>query len=170
MARDAAPVQAGEPVFRAANFPTLSEALDYASSGSAGAQFYSARGDLLEELNGEPVVFIVALPNINEAIRDLNGHLFPFGVARLLWRLKVKGLKSARVPLMGVSKRLAGTVLGSALPLQLIGALWPGAKNLGFRWVELSWILENNRPMRRILERLGAKSYKTYRIYEKALG
>ena len=88
MARDAAPVQAGEPVFRAANFPTLPEALDYASSGSAGAQFYSARGDLLEELNGEPVVFIVALPNINEAIRDLNGHPFPFGVARLLWRLK----------------------------------------------------------------------------------
>ena len=122
------------------------------------------------ELSGEPVAFIVALPNINEAIRDLNGHLFPFGIAKLLWRLKFKGLKSARVPLMGVRKSLAGTVLGSALPLQLIGAIWPGAKSLGFRWVELSWIHENNRPMRSILERMGAKSYKTYRIYEKALG
>ena len=122
------------------------------------------------EVDGEPVAFIVVLPNINEAIHDLNGRLFPFGVAKLLWRLKVKGLKSARVPLMGVRKKLAGTVLGSALPLQLIGAVWPDAKKLGFRWVELSWILEKNRPMRSILERLGAKSYKTYRIYEKALG
>jgi hypothetical protein len=122
------------------------------------------------EINGEPVAFIVVLPNINEAIRDLNGRLFPFGVAKLLWRLKVKGLKSARVPLMGVRKSLAGTVLGSALPLQLIGAVWPNAKKLGFRWIELSWILEKNRPMRSILERLGAEAYKTYRIYEKALG
>jgi GNAT superfamily N-acetyltransferase len=122
------------------------------------------------EHNGEPVAFIVCLPNINEAIRDLNGKLFPFGVVKLLWRLRVKGLKSARVPLMGVRKSLAGTVLGSALPLQLIGALWPDARKLGFRWVELSWILEKNRPMRSILERLGAEPYKTYRIYEKALG
>jgi hypothetical protein len=122
------------------------------------------------EVNGEAVAFIVCLPNINEAIRDLNGNLFPFGVVKLLWRLKVKGLKSARVPLMGVRKSLAGTVLGSALPLQLIGALWPHARKVGFRWVELSWILENNRPMRSILERLGAKSYKTYRIYQKTLG
>jgi hypothetical protein len=122
------------------------------------------------EMNGEPVAFIVTLPNINEAIRDLDGKLFPFGVVKLLWRLKVRGLKSARVPLMGVRRKLAGTVIGSALPLQLIGAIWPGVKKLGFRWVELSWILENNRPMRSILERLGAKSYKTYRIYGKTLG
>jgi hypothetical protein len=121
------------------------------------------------ELKGEPVAFIVTLPNINEAIRDLNGRLFPIGLVKLLWRLKVRGLKSARVPLMGVRRSLAGTVIGSALPLQLIGAIWPGVKKLGFRWVELSWILESNRPMRSILERLGAKSYKTYRIYGKAL-
>jgi hypothetical protein len=121
------------------------------------------------EMNGEAVAFIVTLPNINEAIRDLKGRLFPFGVVKLLWRLKVKGLKSARVPLMGVRRKLAGTVIGSALPLQLIGAIWPGVIKLGFRWVELSWILESNRPMRSILERLGATSYKTYRIYGKAL-
>jgi hypothetical protein len=122
------------------------------------------------ELNGEAVAFIVTLPNINEAIRDLNGKLFPFGVLKLLWRLKVKGLKSARVPLMGVRRGLAGTVIGSALPLQLIGAIWPEVIKLRYRWLELSWILENNRPMRSILERLGAKAYKTYRIYGKALG
>jgi fatty-acyl-CoA synthase len=50
MARDKAPVQAGEQKFRAADFPTLPEALDYAANGSAGVQFYSARGDLLEAI------------------------------------------------------------------------------------------------------------------------
>jgi hypothetical protein len=120
-------------------------------------------------VEGEPVAFIVTLPNVNEAIRDLDGRLFPLGLLKLLWRLKVRGLRSARVPLMGVRRHLAGTVIGSALPLQLIGAIWPGVKKLGFRWIELSWILENNRPMRRILERLGAKPYKTYRIYGKTL-
>jgi hypothetical protein len=71
---------------------------------------------------------------------------------------------------MGVRRSLAGTVIGSALPLQLIGAIWPEVIKLGYRRLELSWILENNRPMRSILERLGAKAYKTYRIYGKALG
>jgi hypothetical protein len=60
-------------------------------------------------------------------------------------------------------------VIGSALPLQLIGAVWPAHTAFGFRWIELSWILEDNLPMRRILERLGARPYKTYRIYGKSL-
>ncbi len=110
---------------------------------------------------------IVTLPNINEAIRDLNGHLFPFGVLKLLWRLKNQRLEiRARAP-DGRTAQLGRHSDRSALPLQLIGAIWPGVKKLGFRWVELSWILENNRPMRSILERLGAKAYKTYRIYGK---
>jgi hypothetical protein len=71
---------------------------------------------------------------------------------------------------MGVRRHLAGTVIGSALPLQLVGAIWPGAIELGLRWIELSWILEDNLPMRRILERLGAHAYKTYRIYGKTPG
>jgi fatty-acyl-CoA synthase len=50
MARDVSPVQAGETLLRTADFSTLPEALDYASTSSAGAQFYSARGDLLERL------------------------------------------------------------------------------------------------------------------------
>jgi RimJ/RimL family protein N-acetyltransferase len=121
------------------------------------------------ELGGEAVGFIVVLPNVNEAARDLGGRLLPFGWAKLLWRLKVSGVKSSRVPLMGVRRRLAGTVIGSAIPLQLIGAVQPGARELGFRCVELSWILEDNLPMRHILERLGARAYRTYRIYGKTL-
>lgn len=121
------------------------------------------------EIDGEAVGFIVMLPNLNEAIADLNGHLFPFGWAKLLWRLKMHRIKSARVALMGVRKRLSGTVLGSSLPIALISSLEPGADAFGIRKVELSWILEDNRPMRHILERLGARAYKTYRVYGKAL-
>jgi len=121
------------------------------------------------ELNGRAVAFIIALPNINEAIRDLDGRLFPFGWAKLLWRLKSRRVKSARVPLFGVRRSLSGSLIGSAIPLQLIGSVLTSSAVFGFRSVELSWILEDNLPMRRILERLGASAYKTYRVYGKRL-
>jgi len=119
------------------------------------------------ELNGEAVAFIVLLPNINEAIRDLDGRLLPFGWAKLLWRLKSHRVKTARVPLMGMRRSLSGSLIGSALPLQLIAAILPAPAIFGFRAIELSWILEDNLPMRRILERIGARAYKTYRIFGK---
>ena len=121
------------------------------------------------EADGQAVAFIVALPNINEAVRDLDGRLLPFGWAKLLWRLKMRRVKSARVPLMGMRRSLSGTLIGSAIPLQLIGSVLPANAAFGFRWIELSWILEDNLPMRRILERLGAHAYKTYRVYGKRL-
>jgi hypothetical protein len=121
------------------------------------------------EVDGEAVAFIVTLPNINEAIRDLDGQLFPFGWVKLLWRLKSHRVKTARVPLMGVRRGIAGTLIGSALPLQLIGCALAASAVFGFRSIELSWILEDNRPMRRILDRLGARAYKTYRVYGKSL-
>jgi hypothetical protein len=121
------------------------------------------------EADGQAIAFMVTLPNINEAVRDLNGRLFPFGFAKLLWRLKMRRVKTGRVPLMGMRRSLAGTVAGSLIPLQLIGASFPGARAFGFRKVELSWILEDNLPMRHILERLGTRIYKTYRVYGKML-
>jgi len=122
------------------------------------------------EVDGEAVAFIVVLPNINEAVRDLNGQLFPFGFAKLLWRLKMRRVNTGRVPLMGMRRSLAGTLMGSMIPLKLIGASLPGGHAFNFRKVELSWILEDNLPMRHILERLGTRIYKTYRVYGKMLG
>jgi hypothetical protein len=121
------------------------------------------------EADGQAVAFMVTLPNINEAVRDLNGRLFPFGWAKLLWRLKMHRLKSARVPLMGVRQSLSGTFLGSLIPLKLIETSIIGAKSIGLRFIELSWILEDNLRMRRIIERLGTRAYKTYRVYGKKL-
>jgi hypothetical protein len=124
---------------------------------------------LFAEIDGEPAGFIVLLPNVNEAIADLKGKLLPFGWAKLLWRLKVKGLKSARVPLMGVKRKFADTMRGQLLPFHLMNAGRNASLALGYEKFEFSWVLEENMPMRRISEAMGAVIYKTYRLYEKAL-
>ena len=121
------------------------------------------------DIDGEPAAFIVCLPDINDAIRDLNGKLLPFGWAKLLWRLKVRGPKSARVLLMGVSERFSNGFLGKILPFRLIYALESYLYKSSIERVEMSWILEDNMPVRRVIETLGGKAYKTYRMYEKRL-
>ena len=109
------------------------------------------------------------LPNINEAITELRGKLFPFGWLRLLWRLKIAGLGTARVPLMGVTKSISATTEGKLLPLKLIYSLEERAQTLHIGNIELSWILEDNWPMRRLLEAINCQHKKTYRIYEKQI-
>ena len=123
----------------------------------------------IAEINGKPAAFIVLLPNINEAIRDLGGRLLPVGWAKLLWRLKVRGLRTGRVPLMGVRRSVSETVLGKTLPLLLIYALEERARARGIDELELSWLLEDNLPVRRLIESLGGRLTKTWRIYEKVL-
>lgn len=127
--------------------------------------------DLIQiaEVDGTPAAFIVALPNINEAIRDLRGRLMPFGWMRLLWRLKVRYPLSGRIPLMGVSKRYQFSPLGPALALTLIAAIQKPVMAKGIQAVEMSWILEDNAGMRNILENIGTELYKRYRLYQKPL-
>jgi hypothetical protein len=121
------------------------------------------------EVNGEPAAMTVTLPNINEAIADLGGRLLPFGWAKLLWRLKVRGTRTARMPLMGVRRRYQGSQKGAALALGVIEAArrWHAAH--GAKQAELSWVVEDNRPTHEIIRMVGGQPYKTYRIYEKAL-
>lgn len=122
------------------------------------------------EVGGEPAAFVVCLPNLNEAIADLSGRLLPFGWARLLWRLKVAGVRSARVPLMGVRRRVNNGLLGRVLPFFLVEAVRREALALGIRRIEISWVLEDNAPMRHLAEATAARPYKTYRVYERNLG
>lgn len=123
----------------------------------------------IAEMRGEAVGFGVSLPNLNEVIADMNGRLLPLNWIKLLWRLKVRGTRSGRVPLMGVRRSCAGNVAGALAPFLIIDAMRKGATERGMRHVELSWILEDNLPMRRINESLGGIPYKTYRIYGKTL-
>lgn len=118
---------------------------------------------------GEPAAFAVTLPNINDWIADLDGRLLPFGWAKLLWRLKSRPPRSVRLPLMGVRKVHQGTAVGAALSMGVVDAVRAYHMSRGTRHAELSWILEDNAPMRRMIEGLGGRAYKTYRIYEKAI-
>ena len=123
----------------------------------------------IAEFDGEAAAFIVVIPNINEAIRDLRGRLFPIGWAKILWRLKVRYPRTARVPLMGVRRRLQRTRIGPALAFFVIEAARSPTQRRGVREVELSWILEDNAGMRSIIESIGGRAYKRYRVYERQL-
>ena len=121
------------------------------------------------EVDGEPAAMTVTLPNLNEAIADLGGRLLPLGWIKLLWRLKVKGTRSARMPLMGVRKKYQGTPKGAALALGVIEAVrgWHAAH--GAKEAELSWVVEDNQPTHDIIRMVGGRPYKTYRVYDKEL-
>jgi hypothetical protein len=121
------------------------------------------------ELDGEPAAMLIALPDLNEALRGLGGRLLPFGWARLLWRLKLRGLKGARVPLMGVRPKVAATALGAALPFAMVESVRPRMRALGYRRVEMSWVLEDNSPMCRMADAMGGRLTKRWRLYERAL-
>jgi hypothetical protein len=112
---------------------------------------------------------MVTVPNINEAIRDLNGRLLPFGWIKLLWRLKVRYPQTARIPFMGVRKQYQGSLLGAALAFKVIIDGQPYGIKRGIKKVEMSWILEDNKGTRDIIESLGGVVYKRYRIYSKDL-
>ncbi len=147
--------------------PLTEEETDYLSKSLK--PLLNPRLTSLVERNGEPVAFMIALPNLNEAIKGLNGKLLPLGWARLLWRLKVAGVKTARVPLMGVRRSAAKDLIGSLIPYLMIDMVRRDALKMGYTHIELSWILEDNMPMRRMIESMNAKPYKTYRVFEVAL-
>jgi GNAT superfamily N-acetyltransferase len=122
------------------------------------------------EMDGEAAAMIVCLPNLNEAIAGLNGAVLPFGWLKLLWRLKVAGLKTGRVLLMGLRKRHHKSAIGTVIVYALLEHLRVSMLRAGLRRIELSWVLEDNLPMRRVIEDVGAHVYKTYRIFEKEIG
>lgn len=124
----------------------------------------------IAEMDGHAAGFIVALPNLNELIADLDGRLFPTGWARLLWRLARGRARSARVPLMGVGRRYQRGALGAAISFGMIDRVRRALHADGIDRVEVSWILETNRGMNSMIEAMGGRLYKRYRLYGRALG
>jgi hypothetical protein len=124
----------------------------------------------IAETEGEPAAFMILLPNLNEVIADLDGKLFPFGWAKLLWRLKVRSPKTARIALMGVRQKYQHTRLGPALAFLTIQALYlPLTKRKHMEEIEMSWVLEQNHATRNIIEKVGGVVTKRYRMYRKEL-
>jgi hypothetical protein len=125
---------------------------------------------LIAEYDGEPVAFMMSLPDINELTRDLDGRLLPFGWAKLLWRLRNPQTTWFRVPLMGVRTELQSTRTASLLAFMMIEYVRrTGVANHGASWAEIGWILDDNGPMISIADAVGARVAKTYRIYEAEL-
>ncbi len=122
------------------------------------------------EVDGEPVAFMITLPDINELIKDLDGRLFPFGWAKLLWRLRKPRTRRVRVPLMGVARKLHGTRIASQLAFMLIEYTRRDCvTKYGVELGEFGWILEDNKGMLSIAQLPGARVNHRFRIYEKAL-
>jgi len=99
------------------------------------------------EYKGEPIAYIWMIPDLNEAIRDLHGSLFPFGWAKLLWRLKVSGVKQARIPLMGLRKEFHNTRTGLSIVASLCETVFEAGRKKGFSVERKAIIPINGKPM-----------------------
>jgi hypothetical protein len=122
------------------------------------------------EIDGEPVGFMMTLPNLNELTEDLNGSLYPLGWARLLLRLRAPKVRTMRVPLMGVVQGLQGTRRASQIAFMMIEYIRRASVEVyGASRGEIGWILEDNQGMISIAEAIQSTVNRVYRIYEKGL-
>lgn len=124
---------------------------------------------VLVEHRGVPAAMCIGVPNLLEAVRDLDGRLLPFGWAKLLWRLRLDQIRSCRIPLMGLRREFHDTMLGAAMLRVMFSKIDEGLEARKFERLEMSWILEDNQPMIRVLKAIGGENYKTYRVYSSPL-
>ena len=125
---------------------------------------------MIAEVEGEPVAFMMTLPDLNEAIAPLNGSLLPFGWAKLLLWLRKPRVRTMRVPLMGVVKRMQATRLASQLAFMMIEYIRRASvTRYGATRGEIGWILEDNQGMRSIAETIESRINKEYVIFEKEI-
>ncbi len=125
---------------------------------------------LVAEIEGEAVAIAICIPNLNEAIRDLDGRLGPFGLIKLLWRTKVRPPSSAKLPLLGLRRSVRRHRRYAGLATALCVAIYHGLRNLDIDRAELGWTLEDNHLVNAVIERIGARPVKRHRIFERALG
>ena len=118
---------------------------------------------LIAEIKQQPVGILVALPDLNQPLRAINGRLLPWAWLRFLRARRQIDL--VRVLIMGVLPNQRRKGIDAAL----YQAFWAAALQRGYRRAELSWILETNQVMNQTIAHLGGQLYKTYRLYERAL-
>jgi len=125
---------------------------------------------MVAEYDGEPVAFMMTVPDLNEAIQPMGGKLFPFNWIKLLAWLRKPRPRTMRVPLMGVRKKLQSSRMASQLAFMMIEYIRRNAvSRYGSTRGEIGWILEDNQGMVAIAEAINSHVNKTYVIYGKAL-
>ena len=124
----------------------------------------------IAEVDGKPAAFMITLPDLNEAIKPLNGSLLPFGWAKLLLWLRAPNVRTVRVPLMGVVKELQSSRLASQLAFMMIEYIRRASvEKYGAIRGEIGWILDDNQGMRSIAETIESRINKVYQVYAKTL-
>lgn len=112
------------------------------------------------EVNGKPIGFSLSIPDANQVLKVANGRLFPFGLLKML--LKKRHINGVRVLVMGVLKQYRHHDYDKVFYTKT----YEEGRKKGYLYAEGSLINETNTPMRHVLEKLGAKIYKTYRMYD----
>jgi hypothetical protein len=129
-------------------------------------------GGFMIELDGTAQAFGIFLPNLHEITADLDGRLFPFGLPKLISRLRNHVFKTGRIVLFGMRRDLQKKAVGGVVLLAFIEELRRRANSVtgaSIDHAEFGWVLENNLGMRKPIEMSGAKVDKVHRIYEKRL-
>ncbi len=126
--------------------------------------------NMIAEVDGRPVAFMLTFPDLNDPLTKIGGKLFPFGWVRLLrWFRKPRG-SGMRVPLMGVLKELHNSRLASQLAFMMISAIRQNAdENYGSKRGEMGWILEDNQGMVAIADTINSTLNREYAIYQKQI-
>ena len=126
--------------------------------------------NLIAEVDGKPVAFMLTLPDINDVLRKVNGRLWPLGWLRLLrWMRKPSGA-GMRVPLMGVRRELHNSRLASQLAFMMISQIREVAiAEYQTKRAEIGWILDDNQGMKAIADAIGSTVNREYAIYERLL-
>ena len=123
---------------------------------------------MVAEYDGEPVAFMIVLPDVNEKLREFGGSLLPFNWAKLLWWLRKPKVRTMRVPLMGVVKRLQSSRMASQLAFMMIEFIRRNATaHYGASRGEIGWILDDNQGMNAIADAIHSQINKDYWVYER---
>ncbi|WP_427964616.1 N-acetyltransferase [Altererythrobacter sp.] len=127
--------------------------------------------NMIAEVDGKPVAFMLTFPDINAVLTRVKGKLFPFGWFHLLRWLRRPDQANMRVPLMGVMKELHNSRLASQLAFMMISQIRRNAvKDFNAERGEIGWILDDNQGMVAIADAIESKVNREYWIFEKKLG
>ena len=122
------------------------------------------------EVDGEPVAFMIVLPDINELLIEMDGSLLPLNWAKLLWWLRKPRSKRLRVPLMGVVKKLQNSRMASTLAFMMIEYIRrDGVANYGATQGDIGWVLDDNQGMVAVADAINARRNRVYQLYDKML-
>jgi GNAT superfamily N-acetyltransferase len=117
----------------------------------------------MAEKDGKLIGFGIALPDLNVVLRrHRSGRLFPM-VLDLLWSLRMKRIRRARILLLGVHPEYRG----KGVDAMLYHWIWTKSGERRIYWGEAGWILEDNPAMNAGLEKMTFRVYKTYRLYDR---